>query len=311
MKTFFDELKNGTRNYRITANLRGEITQEYRGRCVLELLQNAHDALAVSRPGDPRKISFVFTTEPDPELLIANSGRPFRRKDFEGICELGQSPKDPKESVGNKGLGFQSVLEVSTQPQIWSTAAEESGAAFAFEFDRAGTQKLIEQALAEIESSGEPSSRPTGAGGPIIDWSSEQHDHYRQRLADESVDPAGEARHLSPYSIPSTIDAAPPEVDELLRGDHVTVIRLRLDGGRTGAVKDALKSIRGQLDLLDARSTVFLPHLERLTIEVDGERRVLQRRVDSETHLPANRTGDGNGRARATRPISSSVFGLS
>ena len=265
MKTFFDELKNGTRNYRTVANLRGEITQEYRGRCVLELLQNAHDALAVSRPGDPRKISFVFTTEPDPELLIANSGRPFRRKDFEGICE----------------------------------------------FDRAGTQKLIDQALAEIESSGEPSSRPTGAGGPIIDWSSEQHDHYRQRLADESVDPAGEARHLSPYSIPSTIDAAPPEVDELLRGDHVTVIRLRLDGGRTGAVKDALKSIRDQLDLLDARSTVFLPHLERLTIEVDGERRVLQRRVDSETHLPANRTGDGNGRARATRPISSSVFGLS
>lgn len=291
VQTFFDELKNGTHTYRTVANLRGEITQEYRGRCVLELLQNAHDALAESEPGDPRKISFVFTTEPDPELLIANSGRPFRREDFEGICELGQSPKDPEESVGNKGLGFQSVLEVSTRPQIWSTAATESDAAFAFEFDRAGTEKLVEQALAEIENSSGPLSRATRAGRLIIDWSREQNDRFRQRLADERVDPAHEAREcLSPYSIPSTINAAPPAVDELLRHDHVTVIRLRLDGGRTGAVKDALKSIRDQLDQLDARSTVFLSHLERLTIEVDGERRILHRRVKSATHLPDTRS---------------------
>lgn len=289
MQTFFDELKNRTHTYRTVANLRGEITQEYRGRCVLELLQNAHDALADSELGDPRKISFLFTTEPDPELLIANSGRPFRREDFEGICELGQSPKDPEESVGNKGLGFQSVLEVSTRPQIWSTAPAEGDAAFAFEFDRAGTQKLVDQALAEIESSGESSHRSTGAGRPIIDWSRDQHERFRQRLADESVDPAGEARHLSPYSIPLTIDVARPEVASLLRDGHVTVIRLPLDGGRTGAVKDALRSIRDQLDQLNARSTIFLSHLERLTIDIDGERRVLQRRVESETHLSGSR----------------------
>ena len=42
VQTFFDELKNGTSNYRTVASLDAQIAQEYRGRCILELLQNAH-----------------------------------------------------------------------------------------------------------------------------------------------------------------------------------------------------------------------------------------------------------------------------
>ena len=53
VQTFFDELKNGTLNYRTIASLDGQIAQAYRGRCILELLQNAHDALANARPDDP------------------------------------------------------------------------------------------------------------------------------------------------------------------------------------------------------------------------------------------------------------------
>ena len=74
MQTFFDEIKNGTRNYRTVASLNAQIAQEYRGRCILELLQNAHDALAGSRPDDPRRISFALYISPEPVLLIGNTG---------------------------------------------------------------------------------------------------------------------------------------------------------------------------------------------------------------------------------------------
>ncbi len=313
VRTFFDELKNETRNYRTVASLSGQITQEYRGRCILELLQNAHDALGGARPNDPRRISFVLVTEPDPVLLIANSGRPFRQRDFEGICQLGQSPKDPNESVGNKGLGFQSVLEVSTRPQIWSTAAEEGGVEFVFGFDPAGTVRLVEQAVAEIESGLSTSS--AGANRRIVNWSEEQLHNYQTRdRSREAVDAAREARrYVSPYSIPLPIEETPPEVAELLDAGHVTVIRLRLDGGRTGvtgkavesiedsdravgtvagrqrAADEAVASIKDQLGRLKAHSAVFLPDLEKLTIEVDGECRILERIVDSTAHLPGAR----------------------
>ncbi len=132
VQSFFDELKNGTLNYRTIASLGGQIAQEYRGRCILELLQNAHDTLADVEHDDPKQISFVLSTSPEPVLLIGNSGHPFRIEDFKGICQLGQSPKDPNKSVGNKGLGFRSVLEVSTCPEIWSTTPTGSDTSFVF-----------------------------------------------------------------------------------------------------------------------------------------------------------------------------------
>ena len=35
VRTFIDELKNGTRKYRTIASLGGQIAEAYRGRCVL------------------------------------------------------------------------------------------------------------------------------------------------------------------------------------------------------------------------------------------------------------------------------------
>ena len=125
VRTFLDELKNGTRKYKTIASLGGQVAEAYRGRCVLELLQNAHDALTETSGRDPGLITFSLKTEPDPVLLVANSGHAFELKDFKGLCRLGQSPKDPNKSVGNKGLGFRSVLEVASSPEIWSTATTE------------------------------------------------------------------------------------------------------------------------------------------------------------------------------------------
>ena len=57
-RTFIDELKNGTRKYKTIASLGGQIAEAYRGRCVLELLQNAHDALADTPGGEAGLVTF-------------------------------------------------------------------------------------------------------------------------------------------------------------------------------------------------------------------------------------------------------------
>ena len=286
VRTFFDEIKNGTRNYRTVASLNEQIAQEYRGRCVLELLQNAHDALEHAGPNDQRRISFVLNTHPEPVLLVANTGHPFRREDFKGICQLAQSPKDPNKSVGNKGLGFRSVLEVSCCPEIWSTAPLDGGERFVFRFDPAAIDRVAEAAQ-DLERHGLNARSPFDAHSPLVDWSPDQLNQYLQSVAQMETDAATEAREfLSPYSIPLPAEAMPLDVRRLLEMGHATVVRLRLDGGRMLVGDEAVQSVKKQLDdLRDAQSVIFLEHLAELVIEADGEQHVLNRALEAEVCL--------------------------
>ena len=285
VQTFFDELKNGTLNYRTIASLDGQIAQAYRGRCILELLQNAHDALADARPSDPQQISFLLRTSPEPVLLIGNSGHPFHFKDFEGLCQLGQSPKDPNKSVGNKGLGFRSVFEVSSSPEIWSTAPNGSDTSFVFCFDPSVSDRIAEAAQG-IEEKGLDARSPFDPERPLVDWSPEQLCQYRERMIDAGLEGTRKAcSSLSPYLFPLPMEGSLPEVESLLRTRHVTVVRLRLDGGSAGTCDEAIRSVKDQLQELDARSMVFLPHLERLVLYIDGERRILERVVESDVEF--------------------------
>ena len=293
IRTFIDELKNGTRKYKTIASLGGQIAEAYRGRCVLELLQNAHDALADALGAEPGLITFVLRTAPDPVLLIANSGRPFERDDFKGLCQLGQSPKDPNKSVGNKGLGFRSVLEVASAPDIWSTASSEGGAAYVFRFDPAIGDEVA-AAIGTLNDDGLAARSPFDPSVPLVDWKKDQLERYRERLGEEGVDGPGEARRfLSPYDLPLPIKKRCLEVDELLRAGHVTVIRLPLDGGRGGSVAEAVASVKEQLKgLLDLSTTLFLPRVKALVVDIDGERSMVTRTVDEDDAV------DGSGRAR-------------
>ena len=296
IRSFLEELKHGTRKYRTIASLSGQIAEAYRGRCVLELLQNAHDALADAPAGDPGLITFVLETEPEPVLLIANSGCAFEHKDFKGLCRLGQSPKDPNKSVGNKGLGFRSVLEVASAPEVWSTGATEGGTAFVFRFDP-GVCEQVATALAELESTGLATRSPFDSSEPLVDWTEGQLRRYRDRLMEEGLDGPEEAMaYLSPYDIPLPIEGRSDGVDELLRDGHVTVVRLPLDGGRTGGVREAVSSVQAQLEnLLDVSTTLFLPWLRTLVVAIDGERTLVQRGVD------ADEAFGGDGRSRSQR----------
>lgn len=98
-----------------------QVAHDYRGRLVYELLQNADDALVGVATTEDRAL-FRLT---DDELWVANTGRPFTEADVRGLCGLGASSKAQSDgprraSIGHKGLGFKSVLEITEAPEAYS-----------------------------------------------------------------------------------------------------------------------------------------------------------------------------------------------
>lgn len=96
--------------------------REYEDRFLYELVQNAHDAHADGTEGE---ISILLAGAEGEHgvLYVANRGNPFDEPDFKAICDLAMSDKAPGEAIGNKGVGFKSVLQVCRWPEIYSRQA--------------------------------------------------------------------------------------------------------------------------------------------------------------------------------------------
>lgn len=99
-----------------------QIAADYRGRLIFELLQNADDAIASADAG-AASIRFLLT---DTDLWVGNSGRPLNEADVRGLCGISASSKSvssggKRATIGHKGMGFKSALEVSDAPEIYST----------------------------------------------------------------------------------------------------------------------------------------------------------------------------------------------
>ena len=98
-----------------------QIAQDYRGRLIYELLQNADDAMS-AEPGSAC-IRFEMT---DTDLWMANSGRALDEADIRGLCGISASKKSMQQgrkrraSIGHKGMGFKSVLEITDAPEVFS-----------------------------------------------------------------------------------------------------------------------------------------------------------------------------------------------
>jgi hypothetical protein len=93
---------------------------EYHGRFVIELLQNARDAWIKANPGRSDGVLRLRLTS-DPALIVCNEGVPLGSKVLlYAIGRFGEGDKTHGESIGHKGIGFKSVLEVSRCPEIYS-----------------------------------------------------------------------------------------------------------------------------------------------------------------------------------------------
>lgn len=92
------------------AGLETYISESYNNRSFIELLQNADDAgssqFLIARCGK--------------FLIIANNGRLFNEKDILSICRSASSNKRRCSSIGYRGIGFKSVVNIATEIHIIS-----------------------------------------------------------------------------------------------------------------------------------------------------------------------------------------------
>ncbi|MDN3495287.1 DEAD/DEAH box helicase family protein [Planococcus sp. APC 4015] len=102
----------------------------YGTRQVSELLQNAVDAL--SEGGEPGRVEFRIA---DGALYCANGGAPFGRKGLRAVTHAFLSGKREDE-IGRFGLGFKSVLGITSHPQVFSRSVS-------FEFNPDRTRELL------------------------------------------------------------------------------------------------------------------------------------------------------------------------
>src|ERR1017187_4089962 len=104
IRTFLYEIAEGTTNYRSLHSLTQQVEHQYHGRFLVELIQNAHDALFPEVGDGHARIEVVMVDNDGPHgaLYVANDGAPFSESNFASLSQLGQSDKDPQKSIGNK-----------------------------------------------------------------------------------------------------------------------------------------------------------------------------------------------------------------
>ena len=279
VRKFLYELAEGTCDYRSLHNLTEQVEHQYHGRFVVELIQNAHDALLPRRADADHaaRIAIAITDQgPHGALFVANDGQPFSESNFESLSQLGNSDKDPQDSIGNKGIGFRSVLEVTVRPSIFSRSVPGSetfdGFCFGFAPD---TIDMLRVPVARLADGDDDVTSPLG-GGPLVDWGSSLLDKFRASVRDAAVGTSveewvgRELAYLSPYLLPFPIvaDDRPAAVDAYERCAFATVICLpfKSQAARELACK--------QLKSLDASALLFLDRATSLTVDAgDGWQR--------------------------------------
>lgn len=169
----FDEAGEDWRFAESLKSISEDTAQEYEGRAVLELVQNGHDALA---DGSRGRIGVVLDlTEAPGVLYVANEGAPFTKTNFRAITEFALSDKGTGEGIGNKGLGFRSVLQLTDWPEVYSKdrpgPGPFNGYCFRFAAERdleqlVGKCELLDRVLAKVSPLALPV--PAAPGDPVL-----------------------------------------------------------------------------------------------------------------------------------------------
>lgn len=274
---------NGERQHRELANIASHIGADYHGRFVIELLQNASDQ-ATQAGLTASTVSIVRTSD---FLAIANQGRPFDPEGVESVTSLGLSQKDAGVNLGNKGVGFKAVFEISRSPEIYSAGdvshsfERPGGYYFRLDIDAFSTSRFeaelrqcIESLLLAQPDLAHRLRERTGRGDPI------------EVLVTE-------ARFAPPWKFP--IGLGPEDLDSRLASldlphaavsDSQTLIVLPLlQGGRTGETTDrALDELRES----GGSGILFLPAVHEIALydRTRGvEERISRRALDGGERL--------------------------
>jgi hypothetical protein len=288
IRTFLFEVAEGVSTYRSMHSLTQQVEHQYHGRFLIELVQNAHDAFSsLPNHAEPNRIEIVFdsTDSEYGSLLVANDGEPFTASNFERLSQLGQSDKDPQKSIGNKGIGFRSVLEVSERPEVYSRALKSSGCfdGYCFAFRPEVVQSLVAPMVSLAGGEGIPISPVSGDS--LVDWSDGLLKKFRGRVRGHDAQwLTGETKYLSPYLLPVPVsEIVSPAVKALEARGFETVVRLPL---KNNDLKDF---VLGHMRNLSSSTVIFLEKVSSLSLRVVGGTQQVFERVSTE--FPGNSGG--------------------
>lgn len=115
VQTMKSEYINNPKRIRSDYNREREATEVYKGRELLELIQNADDEL-LDEMGKEIRLSFI-----DNVLTVSNNGSPFSEEGIDSLMYSDLSSKTHKKDViGNKGKGFRAILGWAREIRIKS-----------------------------------------------------------------------------------------------------------------------------------------------------------------------------------------------
>ncbi|WP_157302170.1 sacsin N-terminal ATP-binding-like domain-containing protein [Thauera phenylacetica] len=232
-------------------NLSQSVSDDYGDRFLVELIQNAHDAHEAGRADGEIVLAFAPDECDHGCLYVANRGNGFTKPNLEAITNIAQSSKPVNEGIGNKGLGFRSVLQICSWPEIYSVRGAGGSGTFdgyCFRFAR------------------EPDIRRFLPPGQDVG------------LADEIV------QRMPFWHLPVYAQDRPGLVGRFARERFATVVRMPLDS------PEARCSVEAQLGVLCSHPRplhLFLDRVHRIAIEGgDGRSLELLRRIESRWDLP-------------------------
>ncbi len=217
------------------------VSDDYSNRFLVELIQNAHDAHDPSRT-DGEIAVVLDVSEGDGCLYVANRGVGFTGNNLKAITNIALSSKPVNAGIGNKGLGFRSVLQVCNWPEIYSVQGEGGSGTF---------------------------------DGYCFRFAS--IDDLRNLLRDEPEDLVEEmARNLPCWHVPIPAESG-PNVARFAEEGFATVVRLPLKS--TDALQ-AVKAQFEVLKSLTTPLHMFLERVGRISLVLEeGEPFVLERSV--------------------------------
>lgn len=215
--------------------IEGILAADYEGRTLVELLQNGHDAHDPSRR-DGRLEFWLRQDEGDFGVLyVANGGEPLKDENFTGLCRIALSSKRPDQGIGNKGVGFKSVLQLSRAPEIYSMADAQSG-----QFDGYCFRFALPEDYALLAARVAPD---------------------RPGLAEELQ------QNVANLKIPVPLETIPDEVAEFAGRGFVTVIRLVL---RSPAARERAVAQLAELASSEVPFHLFLERVSKIGLRVTG-----------------------------------------
>jgi hypothetical protein len=267
LKVLLANLAHGERDHVAIARLSAQVELDYHGRFLVELLQNAVDqATATGLAGS------VCRVWQRPGLLaVANQGLPFNAAGVEAVTSIALSDKRADEAIGNKGIGFKAVFEVTDDAWVVSCGPGSD---------------LTYAPTTAIALSREVGAVSPALRGRVVAVLAERPDEeraIRDRFGRDPVDVVVDALEEQPgWRYPRAIDEEAwreclRKLDvgpEALAG-FSTMVVLPI---RSGAEVLMATAVRG---IADPEVLLFLDGIGRLEIDVDGELRTVERPPDT------------------------------